>query len=95
MTMGRLIVAAMLVGPALAGCTANDPTFGGAVRSNYAVQVINPEPRYEGALAEGGDGARSAAAIERYRTDKVKKPATISTTSGTGGGSGGGGSGGR
>jgi type IV pilus biogenesis protein CpaD/CtpE len=89
MTMGRLIVAAMLVGPALAGCTANDPTFGGAVRSNYAVQVINPEPRYEGALAEGGDGARSAAAIERYRTDKVKKPESIRSTQRSSGSSGG------
>ncbi|WP_097091928.1 hypothetical protein [Novosphingobium sp. Chol11] len=87
--MGRLIVAAMLVGPALAGCTANDPTFGGAVRSNYAVQVINPEPRYEGALAEGGDGARSAAAIERYRTDKVKKPESIRSTQRSSGSSGG------
>ena len=93
--MGRLTVVAMLVLPAVTGCTANDPTFGGAVRSNYAQQVINPEPRYEGVLVEGGEGARSAAAVERYRTDKVKKPATISTTSGTGGGSGGGGSGGR
>lgn len=91
--MRRLSLAAMLVVPALAGCTANDPTFGGAVRNNYALQVINSEPRYEGTLVEGGEGKRSAAAVERYRTDKVKKPATISTTSGTGGGSGGGGGG--
>ncbi len=98
--MGRLIVAVMLVGPALAGCTANDPTFGGAVRSNYAMQVINPEPRYEGTIVEGGDGSKSAAAMERYRTDKVKKPTRMSTTQGVSGGGGagggsGGGSGGR
>lgn len=96
--MRRLSLAAMLAVPALAGCTANDPTFGGSVRSNYAQQVINPEPRYEGTMVEGGDGAKSAAAVERYRTDKVKKPATISTTQGSGGGAGGGsggGSGGR
>ena len=43
--MRRLSLAAMLAVPALAGCTANDPTFGGAVRNNYALQVINPEPR--------------------------------------------------
>ena len=91
--MRRLSFAAMLIAPALAGCTTNDPTFGGAVRSNYAQQVINPEPRYEGALVEGGEGTRSAAAVKRYRTDAVKKPATISTTSGTSGS--GGGSGGR
>lgn len=91
--MRRLSLVALLIAPALAGCTANDPTFGGAVRSNYAQQVINPEPRYEGALVEGGEGSRSAAAVKRYRTDAVKKPATISTTSGTSGS--GGGSGGR
>ncbi|HKY81063.1 MAG TPA: hypothetical protein VJM09_06280 [Sphingobium sp.] len=84
--MRRFSLAATLALPALAGCTANDPTFGGAVRSNYAVQVINPEPRYEGTLVEGGDGTRSAAAVERYRTNKVKPPATISTTSGSSGG---------
>jgi len=77
--------------PLLAGCTANDPTFGGAVRSNYAMQVINPDPHYEGTLIEGGNGQTSAAAVERYRTDKVKKPQSIRTTSGTGGGGGGGG----
>ncbi|AMK22812.1 MULTISPECIES: hypothetical protein [unclassified Sphingobium] len=79
--------------PLLAGCTANDPTFGGAVRSNYAMQVINPDPHYEGTLVEGGDGQRSAAAVERYRTDKVKPPQSIRTTSGTGGGAGGSGGG--
>ena len=83
--MRRLSLAALLIAPALAGCTTNDPTFGGAVRHNYALQVINPDPRYEGTLVEGGEGTRSAAAVERYRTDRVKKPATISTTSGTSG----------
>jgi type IV pilus biogenesis protein CpaD/CtpE len=92
-TMRRLSLAAMLIAPALAGCTTNDPTFGGAARSNYAQQVINPDPRYDRTIVEGGDGTKSAAAVERYRTDKVKKPATISTTSGTSGS--GGGSGGR
>jgi len=89
--MRRLSFAAMLIAPALAGCTTNDPTFGGAVRSNYAQQVINPEPRYEGALVEGGEGKRRAAAVERYRTDKVKKPESIRSTQRSGGGSGGGG----
>ena len=93
--MRRLSLAVMLIAPALAGCTANDPTFGGAVRSNYAMQVINPDPQHEGTLVEGGEGTRSAAAIERYRKDAVKKPATISTTAGSGGGSGGSGGSGR
>ncbi|ANI78854.1 MULTISPECIES: hypothetical protein [Sphingobium] len=91
--MRTLSLAVLLVAPALAGCTTNDPTFGGAVRSNYAQQVINPDPRYEGTLVEGGEGTRSAAAVERYRTDKVKEPKSIRTTSGSGGS--GGGSGGR
>ncbi len=89
--MRKLSLATALIAPALAGCTANDPTFGGAVRNNYAMQVINPDPQYEGALVEGGDGARSAAAVERYRTDKVKKPESIRSTQRSGGGSGSGG----
>lgn len=88
--MWKLSLATVLIAPALAGCTANDPTFGGAVRNNYAMQVINPDPQYEGALVEGGDGARSAAAVERYRKDRVKKPESIRSTQRSGGGSGGG-----
>lgn len=89
--MRAIYLGPALLMPLLAGCTANDPTFGGAVRSNYAMQVINPDPQYEGTLVEGGNGERSAAAVERYRTDKAKKPQPIRTTSGTGGSSGGGG----
>ena len=88
-----LVAGGMLLMPVLAGCTPNDPTLGGALRSNYALQVVNPDPNYEGTLVEGGEGARSAAAVERYRTDKVKAPRSIRTTQG-GGGSGGSGSGG-
>jgi type IV pilus biogenesis protein CpaD/CtpE len=91
--MRTLSLAVLLIAPALAGCTTNDPTFGGAVRSNYAQQVINPEPRYERTLVEGGDGTKSAAAVERYRTDKVKKPESIRSTQRSSGGSGGGGGG--
>ena len=84
--MRRLFLTAMLLAPALAGCTPNDPTLGGAIRSNYALQVVNPDPQYEGVVLEGGDGSKSAAAVERYRKDQVKKPATISTTQGSGSG---------
>ena len=79
--------------PLLAACTPNDPTLGGALRHNYAMQVIDPDPHYQGDEIEGGDGARSAAAVERYRTDKVKQPRSIRTTSGSGGSGGGSGSG--
>ncbi|KKW92917.1 MULTISPECIES: hypothetical protein [Sphingobium] len=91
--MGKSSLAAMLLLPALAGCTTNDPTFGGAARHNYAMQVINPEPKYEGAMVEGGEGTRSAAAVERYRTGKVKEPKSIRTTQAVSGNGGGGGSG--
>jgi len=87
--MRKDILTAALLIPLMAGCTANDPTFGGAVKSNYAMQVIEPDPHYEGALVEGGDGERSAAAVERYRTGKVKPPKAIRTTQGSGAGSGG------
>jgi len=89
--MRALYLGSALLLPLLVGCTANDPTFGGAVRSNYAMQVINPDPHYEGTLVEGGNGQTSAAAVERYRTDKVKQPKSIRTTSGIRGGSSGGG----
>lgn len=77
----------------LAACTPNDPTLGGAARHNYALQVIDPDPQYAGTPNEGASGDKAEAAMERYRTDKVKKPQGIRTTSGIsgGGGSGGGG----
>ncbi|SCW85028.1 hypothetical protein SAMN02927924_03359 [Sphingobium faniae] len=88
------ILACCALIPLAAACTPNDPTLGAAIRTNYAQQVINPDPHYDGQEMEGGDGARAAAAVERYRTDKVKQPRTIRTTSGSGSGSGGGGGGG-
>ncbi|WP_255325595.1 MULTISPECIES: hypothetical protein [Sphingobium] len=81
--MRKLSFAVLLLAPALTACTANDPTFGGAVRSNYAMQVVNPEPQHEGTLVEGGEGTRSAAAVERYRKGAVKEPSSISTTQGS------------
>ena len=77
----------------LAACTPNDPTLGGAVKHNYAMQVIDPDPEYKGTPEEGGSGDKAEGAMERYRTDKVKKPQGIRTTSGISGGSGSGGGG--
>jgi hypothetical protein len=86
MTMrNSLILLALSV--AAAGCTPNDPTLGGALRHNYALQVIDPDPQYAGEPNEGGSGALAKGAIERYRTDKVKKPKSIRTTSGISSGS--------
>lgn len=51
---------------------ASDEEFGCTVRQNIEVQTVNLDPRYEGTLMEGGVGLRSAAAIRRYMTDKVR-----------------------
>lgn len=93
--IGRGMILVAVSGAALAACTPNDTTFGGAVKQNFAAQVIEPEPQYEEPLGEM-NGDKAAAAIERYRTDKVKRPRSIRTTSAiSGGGAGGtGGSGG-
>lgn len=68
---------------ALAACTPNDPTLGGAVRHNYALQVIDPDPQYAGQPNEGGSGDIAKGAVERYRTGEVKKVKSIRTTSGS------------
>lgn len=49
-------------------------SFGEASRQTFAAQVIDPSPEYDEPYAEGS-GAKVAAALERYRTDKVKRPA--------------------
>ena len=72
--------------------------MGEAVKYNAALQTINPAPVYTAADAKpGASGAQGAAAVERYRTDKVierhnSQAKTLSTTRSTsGGGAGGGG----
>jgi len=77
----------------LAGCASypglleapGDASFGEANRQTMMAQVIDPDPVYDEPLR--GNGAQSAAAIERYRTDNVKQPDTISTTEGISSGS--------
>jgi type IV pilus biogenesis protein CpaD/CtpE len=86
---------------ALAGCTADGTgglvyntgpdTFGEANRQTMAAQIVDPAPVYETASA-AGSGEHAAQAIERYRTDKVKKPEKLRTSNGIAGGGGGGGS---
>ncbi len=75
----RLCPLAMLglaacVGPDGATLGVNRPdNFGEANRQTFAAQVIDPAPVYDEVyLGESGD--KAAQAIERYRTDKVKKP---------------------
>lgn len=74
----------------------DDPGLGEAVKYNAAAQIINPVPVYaQGGALPGDSGAKAQAALERYRTDKVKKPETLSSTESSSGGSGGSGSGTR
>lgn len=84
--MTKLGLVAVIALP-LTACTPNDPTLGASVKHNYAMQVIDPDPEYTGVPNEGASGDKGEAAVERYRTDKVKQPETIRTTSGSGGGS--------
>lgn len=92
----RLIGAASVLLLA-AGCNTVDPrtgsvdrSFGEAVAWNKAVQTINPDPVYTAdATQPGSDGAKGAAASQRYRTDKVKQVERIGTSSTSGSGSGG------
>lgn len=87
----KRLAAALLILVAT-GCTPIDTTLGGAVRHNIAVQTVDPDPKYDGELIEGGNGERGAKAVTRYRKGEVKQPATMSTTAGSGGGGGRGGS---
>ena len=87
MNYKRILIAA---GVALlaSACTTWDPktgkfdetTFGEAKNMTMAAQIIDPDPQYE-YLDPPTSGQHAAQAIERYRTDKVKKPERISSTS--------------
>lgn len=69
------------------GCASVDPGFGESVHRYKVAQIIDPDPVATTALVEGGDGQRSAAAVQRYREGKVKETASVKTSSiGTAGG---------
>ncbi len=79
-----------------AGCTTiadrefvgvQDPGFGDANRATFAAMVINPDPQYADPIPPTS-AEHAAQAIERYRTDKVKQPERIDTTSVTSGSGG-------
>ena len=95
----RQITAITLLGSVglLAGCTPIDTTLGDSVKTDYALQTINPDPKpvpAEAAVMEGGSGTQAANAAERYRKGTVKQPQAQTTGGGGGGGSSGGGGGG-
>jgi type IV pilus biogenesis protein CpaD/CtpE len=51
------------------------PDFGNAVKTNMAVQTINPEAGQVEQEASALDGQKAEKALERYRKDKGKAPA--------------------
>jgi hypothetical protein len=80
---------------ALGGCAAaqsDGNAYANANAVTFGAQIIETSPAYDYALADS-DGDHAAAAVERYRTDKVKRPDRVSTSkvgSQAGGGAGGG-----
>lgn len=76
----RLILTTTAV--CVAGCTSTGgkglslsqpDNFGEATRQTFAAQIINPNPEYADPVPTT-TGSQVAAAIERYRTGKVKQP---------------------
>lgn len=49
-----------------------DKEFGCTVTQNIQTQTVDMNPQYAGTLMEGGVGKRSAAAVARYMTDKIR-----------------------
>jgi hypothetical protein len=87
-------IACLALLPLAAGCASvpslyeepDDAKFGEANRQTMMAQVIDPDPVYEEPMV--GSGEHAAGAVERYRTDTVKEPESIRTTSSVSGGSG-------
>jgi hypothetical protein len=82
----------------LSGCNMTDPYSregvwrpNGANEANLRAMVVSPADLARGVSAPGGDGQQAAAALERYRNDKVRalpdsalaKVVPISTGSGS------------
>lgn len=85
------ILFAVPVGLLAGGCTPIDTGFGETVRHNVALQTLDPDPRYDEVLIEGGSGDRTALAQKRYSEGKVIEPVRATTLSNLGSGSGSGG----
>lgn len=70
--MNKILAASSLV--LAASCASNQhdlsPSFGKAFAGNAAAQIVDPTPAVG---APEGDGATIDLAVERYKTDKVKR----------------------
>ena len=90
--LGLAISVAGVLGACAADRPVGLPVFGDAVRSNAAVQVVNPmAPSDRGPLLANGE--RVELQQEKYVTDMVEEPADVGTLQGVQGGGGGGGGG--
>lgn len=87
--MNSKLVTALALGGSvllLAGCEhalgarPDAAAFGEPNRQTMMAQVIDPDPQFDGPMEGSGD--LTAQAIERHRTDRVKQPERIRTTSG-------------
>lgn len=89
-----LALAACASGPNGQPYMGGPDNFGEANRVTMAAQVVDPDPAYDTAVPETY-AEHAGQAAERYRTDKVKKPDKVRTStmkaesSGDGGGGGG------
>lgn len=88
--MRPLGLAALLL---LAGCrddlaSTGKPAseFGEANRQTMLAQTVDPEPEYDTAIPPTS-AEHAGKAIDRYATDKVKKPERVRSTEGSGSGS--------
>ncbi len=61
-----------------------EPELGASVRRNVAVQTVDMNPNYNGAIMEGGLGERSVAAVKRYQTGKIRPLAKVDGSSSVG-----------
>lgn len=82
----RIALAALVC--CLTGCATADgrglnsspkDNFGEATRQTFAAQIINPNPEYADQVP-ATSGAQVSAAIERYRTGRVKQPVSQRTS---------------
>lgn len=80
------ILSVALLGLVAAACTPNDVTLGGALKHNLAMQTVDPQPTYTGAVREGGSGDHAAKAMESYRQGTATKETTAPITVNIGGG---------
>src|SRR5258706_14556985 len=84
-----IAIAAAAAAALLTGCTANDTSLGDALKTNMALQVVDPDPVARTNAVPGESGERSAVATARYRKGAVKQPVSVTTTTrASGGGAG-------